>query len=242
MSKAYKLTEGGLQDQFQKSRAKVQMFGGGFGNGKTTAGVVKALQLARDYPGSNGLIARSTYPKLNDTVRKEFLSWCPNKWIARKALSTDNVVELTNGSVINFRYIAQQNKNGESSTSNLLSATYDWILVDQVEDPEISQKDFNDLLGRLRGSAVYEGDDDTMPRTGPRWMMLLCNPTRNWVYRKLIKPLHDYKRGIMNPDLLIDVNTGEPMIELFEGSTYTNKENLPEDFIQTLEAAYKGDI
>jgi hypothetical protein len=47
--------------------------GGGFGNGKTTAGVVKALELAKDYPGSNGLIARSTFPKLNDTIRKEFL-------------------------------------------------------------------------------------------------------------------------------------------------------------------------
>lgn len=238
----YRVSEGSLQHQFQKSRAKVQMFGGGFGNGKTTSGVVKALQLARDYPGSNGLIARSTYPKLNDTVRKEFLKWCPDKWIARKALSTDNVVELTNGSVINFRYIQQQNKSGESSTSNLLSATYDWILVDQVEDPEISEKDFNDLLGRLRGNASYVGDDETMPQTGPRWMMLLCNPTRNWVYRKLIKPLHDYKRGVMNPDLIVDVDTGLPMIELYEGSTYTNKDNLPEDFIKTLEATYKGQM
>jgi hypothetical protein len=35
--------------------------------------LVKALQLAKDYPGSNGLIARSTFPKLNDTIRKEFL-------------------------------------------------------------------------------------------------------------------------------------------------------------------------
>jgi hypothetical protein len=237
----YKLSEGSLQHRFQQSRAKIQIFGGGFGNGKTTSGVVKALQLARDYPGSNGLIARSTYPKLNDTVRKEFLKWCPGKWITRKALSQDNVVELSNGSVINFRYIAQQNKGGESSTSNLLSATYDWILVDQVEDPEITEKDFNDLLGRLRGNASYVGDDPTMPLTGPRWMMLLCNPTRNWVYRKLIKPLHDYAIGIMNPDLIVDTD-GKPLIELYEGSTYTNKENLPADFISTLEATYRGQM
>lgn len=241
-SPVYKLTEGSLQDNFQKSRAKVQIFGGGFGNGKTTSAVIKALQLARDYPGSNGLIARSTYPKLNDTIRKEFLKWCPNKWIARKALATDNVVELTNGTVINFRYIQQQNKGGESSTSNLLSATYDWIVVDQVEDPEITEKDFTDLLGRLRGSTRYEGDDPTMPQTGPRWMMLMCNPTRNWVYRKLVKPLHDYEKGIMNPDLIVDVDTNKPMIELFEGSTYTNAENLPDDFIKTLEATYKGQM
>lgn len=237
----YKISEGSLQHRFQASRAKIQLFGGGFGNGKTTSAVVKALQLARDYPGSNGLIARSTYPKLNDTIRKEFLKWCPTKWIARKALATDNVVELTNGSVINFRYIQQQNKSGESSTSNLLSATYDWIVVDQVEDPEITEKDFYDLLGRLRGNARYEGKDESMPSSGPRWMILLCNPTRNWVYRKLVRPVQDYEKGIPNPDLITDEN-GEPLIELYEGSTYENKENLPEDFIATLEATYKGQM
>ena len=238
----YKLTEGNLQHQFHASRAKIQFFGGGFGNGKTTAAVIKALNLCKEYPGSNGLIARSTYPKLNDTIRKEFLKWCPAEWIARKALSVDNVVELTNGTVINFRYIAQQGKGGESSTSNLLSATYDWIVVDQMEDPEISEKDFLDLMGRLRGNTPYKGDDDTMPRSGPRWFMIMANPTRNWVYRKLIKPLHDLKIGIRNPDLLVDAVTGEPMIELFEGSTYTNADNLPEDFIQGLESTYKGQM
>lgn len=238
----YKLEEGNLQHRFQMSRSKVQFFGGGFGNGKTTAAVIKALQLCKDYPGSNGLIARSTYPKLNDTIRKEFLKWCPANWIARKALSVDNVVELKNGTVINFRYIAQQGKSTESSTSNLLSATYDWIVVDQIEDPEISEKDFLDLLGRLRGSTPYTGDDDTMPRTGPRWLVAMANPTRNWVYRKLVKPIQDAKAGIPNDDLLIDVSTGLPMIELFEGSTYENKDNLPEDFITGLESTYKGQM
>ena len=78
--------------------------------------VIKALMLAKHYPGSNGLIARSTYPKLNDTIRKEFLKWCPDSWIKRKALSIDNVVELENGTVVNFRYIAQQGKSGEGSS------------------------------------------------------------------------------------------------------------------------------
>jgi hypothetical protein len=240
-ARAYKLTEDSLQHKFQKSRAKIQIFGGGFGNGKTTSGVIKALQIARDYPGANILLARSTYPKLNDTLRKEFLKWCPAKWIQSKNLSTDNVVVLTNGSTINFRYIAQQGKNNESSTSNLLSATYDLVLVDQIEDPEITHKDFLDLLGRLRGNSRYNGEDETMPTSGPRWMILLCNPTRNWVYRELVKPLHDHKLGIRNPSLLVD-SDGEPIIELFEGSTYTNAENLPEDFIATLESSYTGQM
>jgi hypothetical protein len=239
--RTYRLKEDSVQWHFQNSRAKIQIFGGGFGNGKTTSAVIKAIQLAKNYPGSNGLIARSTYPKLNDTIRKEFLAWCPNKWIARKALSIDNVVELTNGSVINFRYIQQHGKGGESSSSNLLSATYDWIVVDQMEDPEIAEKDFLDLLGRLRGNAQYVGDDPTMPHTGPRWLIACVNPTRNWVFRKLIKPLQDHAKGIPNADLMVD-DDGKPIIELYEGSTYTNKDNLPADFIATLESAYQGQM
>lgn len=242
MQRTYKIVKGGLHEKFQASRAKVQMFGGGFGNGKTTGAIMKTLQICRDYPGANILIARSTYPKLNDTIRKEFLNWCPKSWIKRKNLSQDNVVELTNGTVINFRYIQQGGKSGESSTSNLLSATYDLIVVDQVEDPEIVEKDFLDLLGRLRGQTPYQGDDPTMPTTGPRWVILMCNPTRNWVYRKLVKPMHDLANGIHNADLLVDEDTGRPMLDLFEGSTYENKDNLPADFIKTQEAAYKGQM
>lgn len=246
----YRVYEDSLQWHFHRSRAKIQIFGGGFANGKTSAACIKALRLAKDYPGSNGLMARSTYPKLNDTLRKEFFKWCPKHWI-KSFSKTDNVVTLTNGSTINFRYISQQGKSQESSTSNLLSATYDWIVVDQMEDPEIQAKDFDDLLGRLRGSARYNPDPndrdpmyppESMPHNGTRWFIITCNPTRNWVYKKLIKPLHDYQKGIINPDLMVDPNTKKPIMELFEGSTYTNADNLEADFIQTLETAYKGQM
>jgi phage terminase large subunit len=243
MSRRYKIIEGGIHDRFSQSRAKIQMFAGGFGNGKTTGAVVKMLQIAKDYPGANILVARSTYPKLNDTIRKEVLAWTPAEWIKRKVLSgSDNMIELKNGTTINFRYVAQQGKNAEQSTSNLLSATYDLIVVDQVEDPEITEKDFLDLMGRLRGQARYQGEDATMPPTGPRWMILMCNPTRNWVYRKLVKPVHDLKAGLPNKDLMIDEDTGSSIIEVFEGSTYENKENLPADFIKGLETTYKGQM
>lgn len=266
----YRLIPGSVQDQFGKLRTKIQIFGGGYGNGKTAAAVVqKALRLAKEYPGSNGLIARATYPKLNDTIRKEFLKWCPKNWIQSFPLSknADNTCTLTNGTTINFRYIAQQGKasteDGGQTTSNLLSATYDWIIVDQLEDPEITEKDFNDLLGRLRGNARYIGNDPTMPLTGPRWFIACVNPTRNWVYRKLVAPLQKYlEHGLITDDLLClrepaELENGLPnpnadkpildadgrpqlLVSLVEGSTYTNKHNLGADFIATLESAYRG--
>lgn len=259
----YRLIPDSVQDQFGRLRKKVQIFGGGFGNGKTAAAVVqKVLKVAKEYPGANILVARSTYPKLNDTIRREFLKWCPPSWIKSFPLSknSDNTCHMKNGTTVNFRYIAQQGKavsEGEQTTSNLLSATYDLIVVDQLEDPEITKKDFDDLFGRLRGTAKYVGSDPTMPDSGPRWLVACVNPTRNWVYRYLIAPLKKYEAtGVVDENLLVrryprdDVDAGKPilgsdgkaelLIELVEGSTYTNAHNLTPDFIEGLEALYRG--
>lgn len=253
----YKIVEGSLQEQFFNLRTKIQMYAGGFANGKTSAEVVRALELSRDYPGSNGLIARATYPKLNDTIRKEFIKWCPTHWIKSFPRSTNatNTCTLTNGTTINFRYIAQQGAvDAEQGTSNLLSATYDWIIVDQMEDPEIVEKDFTDLLGRLRGMTRYVGDDPTMPQSGPRWLIMSCNPTRGWVYKTIVRPLHLYNEtGVITPNLLcVRDEQGQPvldddgkpelLISLVEGSTYENAQNLEPDFIQALESTYKGSM
>lgn len=237
----FRLVKGSIQEKFLASRKKIQIFAGGYAGGKTATMCIKALQLAEMYPGSNGLIARETYPKLNDTIRKEFYKWCPPHWIAREPTKDDNTFILTNETTINFRYVKQQSKQ-EGGTSNLLSATYDWILVDQIEDPGILEKDFDDLLGRLRGSTRYVGDDLSMPSSGPRWFIASCNPSRNWVFRKLIKPLHTYRNIGLKTDDLIVGKDGEPIIELFEGSTYDNADNLAEDYIETLEAKYRGQM
>lgn len=253
MSKAYRIERGSTTERFHQSRDKFQFIGGGFGSGKTTAVVIKALRLARDYPGSNGLLARATFPKLNDTLRKEFFAWMPSHW--KKSFNkTDNTLELVNGSVINFRYVSQRSNEAGEGTSNLLSNTYDYVVFDQLEDPEISHKDFLDLVGRIRGSTRYTGDDPTMPLTGPRWFMFTANPTRNWLYRRIVKPKHDHDQGLWNPDLLCerDADTEQPvlggdgrpkpLIALYESSTYENKNNLPTDFIKSLEATYRGQM
>jgi phage terminase large subunit len=253
MSKRYRMTEGGMHDKFMQSRAKVQFIGGGYGNGKTAAVCVKALRLCKDYPGCNGLIARSTYPRLNDTIRREFFLWCPKEWIKRMPTRDDNTCVLKNGTTINFRYVAQRGSGGgEETKSNLLSATYDWMIVDQIEDPEFSHKDFMDLLGRLRGDTPYVGDDSSMPVSGPRWFMVTSNPTRNWVFRELVRPLHNFHKGIIDPALLCEVgNDGKalvidgkprPIIDLIEGSTYENIDNVGQDYINTMLASYTGSM
>ena len=240
----YRIFEGSLQEKFFALRSKGQIFGGGYGNGKTAAVCIKAIEIGDEYPGANILIGRATYPQLMDTIWKEFLKWCPTNYIKRLVTSPVPNIQFTNGTNIDFRNLHQKgNSKNPDTTSNLLSATYDLVIIDQCEDPEIEEKDIQDLIGRLRGSAQYRGTDPTMPRTGPRWLLLTLNPTRNWCYHKLIKPLHDYaKYGVKTDDLYVNPATGEPFFELVEGSTYENKDNLPEDFIHGLEAMYRGQM
>lgn len=259
MSKVYTLRTGSIHEQFRDLRTEVQLFGGGFGNGKTAAAVVhKILSVAHDYPGANILAARSTYPKLNDTLRKTFTEFCPAEWIKSFPMSknSDNTCVLVNGSKINFRYIAQRSSTEDGgSTSNLLSATYDLAVIDQIEDPEITHKDFLDVVGRMRGSAVYRGNDPTMPRTGPGWIVLTTNPTRNWVYKELVEPLIRYRdTGVVSDKLLCirdreknvpilnDDGTPKLLIGLVEGSTYENAHVLPRDFIRRMESMYTGQM
>jgi phage terminase large subunit len=247
---SYYLEYDSVQDRFHRCRSKIQIMGGGFGNGKTTAAVAKAITLTKDYPGAQGLIARATYPKLNGTIRKEFMNWCPAHWIKKKPTQEDNSCYMHNGTVVHFRYVAQRGKSREdgSTTSNLLSASYDWIIIDQIEDPEIEYKDFLDMLGRLRGNTAYrppdsEVEDPSMPTTGPRWLVLTANPARNWFYRKIVQPYITFRdHGIRTDDLIVDADTKQPIIGLFEGSTYTNARNLPPDYIRGMEASYKGQM
>lgn len=241
----YKIDEGSFHDQALKCRYPIQLLGGGYGNGKTALACIKAIQLALGYPGSNGLIGRATYAKLNDTIRKEFFKWLPAKFIKKMPTTTDNTLYLTNGTIINFRYISQRGKKNfdGSTTSNLLSATYDWVVVDQVEDPEIEYKDFLDLMGRLRGTTPYKGSDPTMPFVGPGWMILCTNPTGNWVYSRLVKPIKEFEAtGRVADDLIYDKETNTPMIKLFEAPTSANEKNLTPEFIKKLKNTYKGQM
>ena len=242
----YVINEGGIHHQFYNSRAKIQIFGGAYANGKTAAMCVKAIQMAQLYPGANILGARETYPKLNDSTRKEFFKWIPKDWVRRWPNKDDNSMYLHNGTVVNFRYAKQQGAGKEHKTSNLLSNTYDLIFVDQMEDPGFTPKDLPDLIGRLRGSAEYVGDDPTMPRTGPRWLLIGCNPTAGWLYKQWIKPYLDYKEagkaGKNLQRMMDDYETErvEDLIEVITGSTMDNAHNLGEDVIRAMAATYTG--
>jgi PBSX family phage terminase large subunit len=192
------------QEEFHGNNAKYRFFGGGFGNGKTSAGCFEALMLALEYPGSTGVIARKTRPELRSTTQDVFFNGgggdpergdytgCPQELI-RKFNKTDNRLELINGSVIYFWPLDESDK--------LKNINLGWFLIDQAE--EVAEDMFQMLQGRLR------------QRGAPRKGMVLFNPAgHDWIWRRCVY--------LEYPDhALIHAKT-------------TDNPNLPPDYIDAL--------
>ena len=149
----FEVDEGTPQEAAFKSRKPIQLLAGGYGWGKTALLCVKCIDLMMKYPGARGAILRNTLPNLETTKHL----------IKRMPSARNRTLEFTNGSEVLFNYIALT-RRGDSETMNMLSATFDFVFIDQLEDPEFTYKLFQDLQGRLRGTAKYVGDDTSMPK------------------------------------------------------------------------------
>src|SRR4051812_6171432 len=138
------------QREFHGHPAKYRFFGGGFGNGKTSAGCAEAFWLAMEYPGSVGLIARKTLPEIKATTLQTFLhggggdprtDWpgVPEELI-RSHNKSDKKITLVNGSIIHYWPLDDPDK--------LTNLNLGWFLIDQAE--EVPEEMFMMLIGRLR--------------------------------------------------------------------------------------------
>lgn len=229
---------------FFECREEVAGFTGGFGNGKTSVMGVLACYIAENYEEARVLVGRATRPKLEDSTKPEIMKWVPEASVSRWPSDRWNNIEFAaTGSRIEFRHVRQEGKGKGEEQSNLLSATYDAIFIDQMDDPEFSYKDFADLFGRLRGTAKYIGDDPTFPRVGPQWLRFGANPTRNWLYREVCGPyfLWEQSRGkIITPKLLLDPDTRKPIIKVFNAPSEANKKHTGERFTKRMEIVFRG--
>lgn len=163
------------QAEFHGLSKKYRFFGGGWGNGKTSAGCAEAFALAMEYPGCTGLIARRTRPELKATTQHQFFhgggsdlatDWtgCPQE-VIRSFNKTEQMLTFINDSVIHFWPLDDPDK-----LSNL---NLGWFLIDQAE--EVPEEMFQMLQGRLR------------QRRGPRLGICLFNPAgHDWIWRRCV--------------------------------------------------------
>lgn len=243
-TKVFELEEGSMQHAFFMCRDEIAGYTGGYGNGKTAALGVLAINLATSYEKARILVGRATRPKLEDSTKPELLKWFPEEWAEQwPSERRNNLVIKETGSTIEFRHIRQEGKGKGEQQSNLLSATYDAIFVDQIDDPEFGFKDFADLVGRLRGTAKYLGDDPTMPRVGPQWLRFGANPTRNWLFRQVVNPYFIWKKsGLVTKDLLYDESTKKPIINIFNAPTSANKHNTGARYERRMQIVMRGSM
>ena len=172
---------------------------------------------SRGIPNNLGVIFRKTYKSLCDSTLKDF-----EKYTGLKTNSERNAT-LPNGSIIMFRYI------DEIDSINQQNINLGWYLIEQAEELA-TDNEFYMLFGRLRRevepSAEFiklQGIFGLPLRTG----MILANATKGWI-KELWKDgkIFEAQRRI---------NYDGVFAELIEAKTEDNKDNLPPDFMQSLE-------
>jgi len=157
------------QLKFHKSKAKYKAFIGGWGSGKTKAGIWECIDLAMRFPKNCILVARKYSTDLRDTTQRMFFEECPNELIKEYKKSERRLIFI-NGSEILFRgleYKSEREKRALLGSFNL-GAFY----VDEASDIDLSL--FRDLQGRLRLRIVSE-----------HYGLITSNPTtvEHWIYK-----------------------------------------------------------
>lgn len=149
------------QLEFHKSQAKYRCFLGGFGSGKTKAGVWESIQLCLEHPGNIGLIARKTYQELNDTTWHTLLEEIPEEIVYTYYRKQMRII-LRNGSQIIGRSLDDPKKYA--------SLNLGFFYID--EGIEATEQDFLTLCGRLRLDKVKRhcGFITTNPPTVDHWI------------------------------------------------------------------------
>lgn len=182
------------QEAFYYSTARNQIFSGGFNNGKTWVGCLKAQNLLSLFPNYRMIIARQKYTDLKRTTMQTFFKMLPHELIDAHN-EQDGFTVLTNGSMINWLHLDNVDEN------TLRGIEPNSILVDQAEETDEKVYDVLDSrLGRWDGvivpPALLELHEKMFLKPWPTnqfgkyivpsYLMLLTNPDTefHYIFRK----------------------------------------------------------
>jgi Terminase large subunit, T4likevirus-type, N-terminal len=127
------------QTAFLESTARFSFYVGGIGAGKTTAGALRSLARALEYPGSLGLIGAPTYPMLRDATQRTLFALLGDD-SERVYHKSEGRLTLPNGSEILFRSL------DEPDRARGLNLAWFWL----DEAPLCGYYAWQVLKGRLR--------------------------------------------------------------------------------------------
>ncbi|MBK8871619.1 MAG: hypothetical protein IPN19_11405 [Elusimicrobia bacterium] len=145
------------QAKFILSEKRFPAFVGGWGTGKSTALIAKAMMQSEKFPGNLGVIFRKEFSDLRDSTMKDFESYTGLK------ISSEGSCKLANGSEILFRHMEQMN--------NIQNMNLGWFGIEQAEEFD-SDESFFKLHGRLRRAD-----------TGRCGFIIANTNGENWIYK-----------------------------------------------------------
>lgn len=207
-------------------------FGGGWGNGKTTALVLRALLHHERNPGGRIALCRKTYTELEDTLMTEFFAICPEVAIARRNLSR-HICELATPPGIPPTQVLFRHLDSRQAYQDLASLNLSMFGVDQAE--EIDPEAYFLLRGRARHAGTV------------RESMVTHNPAgHNWLWEHFIRSFTRQNKWL--DDDGTSQNFGNPRMwqtwTRYEATgrlrmqvdaiTNINQEYLPRDYLESL--------
>src|SRR5260221_806929 len=92
------------QKQYYFATQRNQTFSGGFNNGKTFTGCIKALTLLLTFPNYRMIFGRQKYTDLKRTTLQSFLKMCPSEFI-QSLNEQDGLLQLVNGSLVYLMHL-----------------------------------------------------------------------------------------------------------------------------------------
>lgn len=176
------------QREFYFNKSRNQCFSGGFNNGKTYSGCLKAFTLLTSFNNYRMAIARQVYADLKRTTMQTFFKICPPEFIERHN-EQDGFTLLKNKSAIYWLHLDKVDEN------TLRGLEVNAVLVDQAEETDEKVYDVLDArIGRWDNAEVPapllaqfpEWPHKRNKPIVPSYMMLLCNPDTqyHYIYRK----------------------------------------------------------
>lgn len=198
---------------------RFQAYGGGLGNGKTTAGCLKAWFLSFMFPGNCGYMGRLDGKEFRQTTMAEFKRLIPESFIAKK---NDQLGYLR----FKPQYGGSEIIYGDMKEERFNNINLGWFYIDQAE--EIDEARWNLLVSRLRRQTPLIGDDDRpmtvdgQVLTAPTYGFCTFNPegTSSYLWRFFHPDSQEKKQGY----------------QLYQASTYDGLAAgfIPQDYVDDM--------
>ena len=158
-------------------------YGGGAGGGKSVIGCYWQIKRRLKYPGTRGLIGRSSLKTLKETTLQSFFEVCRMQGLLAgvhyRYNQQSNQILFPNDSLIYLKDLFQYPSDPNFDELGSLEITDAFV----DENNQVVEKGWNIVKSRIRYKLT---EYNLIPK-----MLGCCNPSKGWIYNNFYKPFKD---------------------------------------------------